>query len=81
MHEIRLIATKLGIQKLDATINSITLAFIDKPPIEPLRIILLLQKLKTCKYDGKSKLIWSIKSETTEDKVKHIHLILNELNG
>lgn len=79
LHEIRIMVNRLGIQKLDATNSTISLTFIANPPVEPLQIILLLQQLKTCKYDGKDKLIWQVKSDSLEVKVKNIHTILNGL--
>ena len=81
MHEIRLLGTSLGIQKIDANNASINLVFIDKPPIEPLKIVLMMQELRTCKYDGKNKLIWQIKSENTENKIKAIRKMLLLLTG
>lgn len=81
LHQLRIAAAKLGIQKLDAANASINLVFIDKPPIEPLQIVLLLQKLKTCKYDGKNKLIWSVKSDNLTSKINNIEYILAELGA
>lgn len=80
MHQLRLAATKFGIQKIDANNASINLVFIDKPPIEPIQIVLLMQKLKTCKYDGKNKLIWQIKSDNVTSKIKNIEVILDFLD-
>ncbi len=79
-HYLRIKATKLGIQKLDVSSKQITLTFIPNPPVEPLKIILLLQQLKTCKYDGKNKLSWQIPAITANDKIKHANHILDELN-
>lgn len=76
LHEVRIKASCLGIQKLDATNHSVSLLFIDNPPIDSLQIVLLLQKLKTYKYDGKSKLIWQVKSDSLEDKLANINIIL-----
>lgn len=79
MHKIRLTATKFGIQKIDVNNASLNLVFIDKPPIEPLKIVLLMQELKTCKYDGKNKLIWQVKSTNIVDKLVNVDRILNGL--
>ncbi len=79
MHEIRLVATKFGIQKIDANNASINLIFIDKPPIEPIKIVMMMQALKTCKYDGKNKLIWQIKSDNTQGKIENIRKLLSLL--
>lgn len=79
MHQLRISANQLGILKIDAGIGSINLVFIDKPPLEPLQIILTLQQLKTCKYDGKNKLIWAVKSENLAAKVANLEKILQLL--
>ncbi|MFN7094555.1 MAG: helicase-related protein, partial [Burkholderiales bacterium] len=78
-HYLRVKATKLGIQKLDVSSSQISLTFIDKPPLEPIKIVLLMQQLRTCKYDGKSKLSWIIQSTSTTDKIKQANFILDEL--
>lgn len=78
-HSIRIIAVGLGINKLDATSSNIVLQFIDNPPLDPLKIVLVMQELKTCKYDGKSKLIWQIKSDSVIDKIKNVNSIIGKL--
>jgi len=80
-HSIRVFAIPLGIRKIDITANSITLQFIEKPPIEPLKIVLLMQKLKTCKHDNNNRLIWQVKSESVSKRINNINLILSELTG
>ncbi|MCC2624750.1 MAG: transcription-repair coupling factor [Burkholderiales bacterium] len=80
MHYLRIKATACDIQKIDGTDSQISLVFIDKPNIEPTKIISLMQKLKTVRYDNKSKLVWSIKSDIIDDKVKNITFILDELS-
>lgn len=78
-HYIRVKSIKLGIQKIDSTEKQIIFSFIDNPPIKPVKIITLLQKLYTCKYDGKNKLIWVIQSTTIQDKIKNTNFLLDEL--
>lgn len=78
IHYLRIKAIRCEIQKVDGTENQISLMFIDKPNIEPAKIIQLMQKLKTIKYD-KNKLIWGIKSISIEDKLKNANFILDNL--
>lgn len=80
-HQLRISSSQFGIQKVDASNSAITLLFIDKPPIDPLKIILLLQQLKTCKYDGSNKLIWRVESKTLADKVVNAEKILSLLHS
>lgn len=79
MHYLRIKAVKCYIQKIDAAVNYINLLFIDKANIEPTKIVNLMQKLKTVRFDGKNKLIWNIKSETVADRIKNINFILDNL--
>lgn len=79
-HEVRLQATKLGINKVDITNNSISLGFIDKPNIEPMSVIKAMQELKTCKYDGKNRLVWSVVSGDVEIKFKNTLRLLDLLS-
>ena len=81
MHQLRIMASTLGIQKLDVGTSTLNMTFIDKPPIEPIQIILLLQQLKTCKYDGKNKLIWQVKSENAAAKIANTEKILQMLTS
>ena len=77
LHQLRITACKFGIQKLDVSNATLNLLFIDKPPVEPLQIVLLMQQLKTCKYDGKNKLIWQVKSVNLAAKRYNAEFILN----
>ena len=79
LHQLRITACKFGIQKLDVSNATLNLLFIDKPPVEPLQIVLLMQQLKTCKYDGKNKLIWQVKSANLAAKLYNAEFILNQL--
>lgn len=79
MHQLRLAALPFGIQKIDVNIASINLVFIDKPPVEPLKIIMLMQQLKTCKYDGKNKIIWQVRSDNVASKIANVEKILQLL--
>lgn len=79
-HYIRVKAVKLGVQKIDISDRQIVLTFIDKAPIDPTKIVALLQKLFTCKFDGKNKLIWGITSTTINDKIINANSIVNQLS-
>jgi transcription-repair coupling factor (superfamily II helicase) len=79
LHQLRVTAQPLGIKRIDATKDAINLTFIAKPPLEPLQIVLTMQELKTCKFDGASKLSWQVKASSVEQKVSHIQTILAKL--
>ncbi len=55
-HRLRVSAKAVGIIKIDAHAESATLQFEPKPPIDPIRIIDLVQKSKNIKLSGQDKL-------------------------
>ena len=55
-HRLRLSAKKVGIIKIDAHAESALLQFEPKPPIDPIRIIDLIQKSRHIKLSGQDKL-------------------------
>lgn len=78
-HQLRLLGLALGITRIDTSNNKITLTFVDKPNIAIETIIKVMQELKSCKYDGKNKLIWTIEATNIEDKINNTNLIINKL--
>jgi transcription-repair coupling factor (superfamily II helicase) len=55
-HRLRLSAKPLGIQKLDASEVAMQITFVKNPPIDPLKIIGLIQTKKHYKLAGQDKL-------------------------
>ncbi|USX24564.1 transcription-repair coupling factor [Oxalobacteraceae bacterium OTU3CINTB1] len=55
-HRLRIAAKKVGIIKIDAHGEAATLQFMAKPPIDPMRIIELIQKNRQIKLNGQDKL-------------------------
>ncbi|MEX3606356.1 MAG: transcription-repair coupling factor [Burkholderia sp.] len=55
-HRLRLAAKPLGINKIDASEAVIGLQFVPSPPIDPMRIIEMVQKHKHVKLAGQDKL-------------------------
>jgi transcription-repair coupling factor (superfamily II helicase) len=71
-HRVRLMAKPLGIIKLDAASTQIVVQFEPNPPIEPIRIINLIQKNRSYKLAGQDKLVFSRHSPTLNDKMSAI---------
>ncbi|WP_324778662.1 transcription-repair coupling factor [Thiobacillus sedimenti] len=61
-HRLRLAARPLGILKVDATGDSILLQFVPQPPIDPGRIIELIQTRRDIKLAGENRLRWQVAS-------------------
>jgi transcription-repair coupling factor (superfamily II helicase) len=55
-HRLRLNMSVLGIKKIDANPAQITIQFIPNPPIDPIKIIQLVQTNKRIQLNGQDKL-------------------------
>jgi len=53
---LRVLAKSVGIFKIDAHSDAAVLQFIEKPPIDPMRIVDLIQKNRHIKLNGQDKL-------------------------
>jgi transcription-repair coupling factor (superfamily II helicase) len=83
-HRLRLEMTGFGIKKIDATPVSIQIQFIPNPPIDPMKIIQLIQSSKYIQLNGQDKLkILPQKEkdfERLEQRLDYIRKILRSLN-
>jgi len=83
-HRLRLEMTGFGIKKIDATPASIQIQFIPNPPIDPLKIIQLIQSSKYIQLNGQDKLkVLPQKDrefEKLEQRLDAIRQILRRLN-
>ncbi|MBW8898465.1 MAG: transcription-repair coupling factor, partial [Massilia sp.] len=55
-HRLRIAAKSVGIVKIDAHADAASLQFMEKPPIDPIKIITLIQKNRHVKLAGQDKL-------------------------
>ena len=78
-HRLRLLCKPLGIIKVDATSEQILLQFEPNPPIEPIRIINLIQKDRNYKLAGQDKLSLKRHSPTLADRVGAVKDLLKKL--
>lgn len=78
-HRIRLAARTLGIAKLDAGPSAIQLQFIPNPPIDPARIIALIQADKTLKLGGQDKLVWQKATATLKERTTFVQVLFARL--
>ena len=78
-HRLRLLAKPLGIAKMDASNVAISLQFIPEPPIDPARLVHLIQTRRNYKLAGQDKLRVSITSASWSERVANIRILLNEL--
>lgn len=78
-HRLRLLCKPLGIVKLDATATHVVVQFEPNPPIEPIRIINLIQKDRNYKLAGQDKLSLSRQCPTLADRVGAVKDLIRQL--
>jgi len=78
-HRIRLGAKTLGVQKLDASDSQIQLTFIRNPPIDPMKIIMLIQNKRNYKLAGQDKLQVETRIEEVALRVVRVKELFKEL--
>ncbi|MDP1956969.1 MAG: transcription-repair coupling factor, partial [Rhodocyclaceae bacterium] len=78
-HRLRLLGHPLGIAKLDASQNAIQLQFVPQPPIDPARIIKLIQSDRAFKLAGPDKLSWQKPTATLRERVAAVKELFNKL--
>ena len=78
-HRLRLLGRPLGIAKLDAGPNTILLQFVKNPPIDPAKIIKLIQTDRSFKLAGPDKLSWQKPTATLKDRVAAVKSLYRSL--
>ena len=78
-HRLRLAARLLGIMKVDANADSILLQFVPQPPIDPGRIIQLIQTRRDIKLAGENRLRWHA-SSPPDARAANVVSMFNFLN-
>ena len=83
-HRLRLEMSGFGIKKIDATPASIQIQFVPNPPIDPLKIIRLIQNSKHIQLNGQDKLKVLPQKDREFEKLEHrldaIRQVLRGLN-
>ncbi len=83
-HRLRLLVKPLLIQKLDATVDQITLQFSPEfsknPPIEPIKIINLIQKNRSYKLSGQDKISLLRHCPALSDKLAAVKDMIRQLS-
>ena len=79
VHRLRTIAKPYGVVKVDAAPGVITITFKKDPPIDPMKIIALIQKNKHIKLAGNEKLRIERELPEAKDRVQMVRDILRSL--
>jgi len=78
-HQLRIAAKPLGIAKLDASSEAIQIQFVPNPPIDPMKIIKLIQTKRHYKLVGQDKLRIELKYHDLTQRVLAIRNFFGEL--
>ncbi len=78
-HRLRLLCKPVGIVKLDATAEQIVVQFEANPPIEPIRVISLIQRDRNYRLAGQDKLSLKRHCPTLADRVGAVKDLIRQL--
>ncbi|MFZ2301177.1 MAG: transcription-repair coupling factor [Gallionella sp.] len=78
-HRLRILAKPLGISKVDASSEAIQIQFVPSPPIDPLKIITLIQSKRHIKMAGQDRLRIELKYGDLHQRVLAIRNFFGEL--
>lgn len=79
-HRLRIAAKTVGIIKIDAHSEAVNLQFMPKPPIDPMRIIHLIQNQRHIKLNGQDKLKITANMPDLAARVNQIKTAIKQLS-
>ena len=78
-HRLRVLGKPLGIARIDASESAIQLQFVEKPPIDPAKVLNLVQQKKHYRLAGQDKLRIELKLPDVKARVAAIREAFGEL--
>ena len=78
-HRLRILAKPLGISKVDASSEAITIQFVPDPPIDPMKIITLIQSKRHVKMAGQDRLRIELQYGELKQRVLAIRNFFGEM--
>ena len=79
-HRLRILGKPLGIARIDASESVLQLQFVPNPPIDPMKIIKLIQTRKHYKLAGQDRLRIEAKTPDLKTRVAEIRKVFAELS-
>jgi transcription-repair coupling factor (superfamily II helicase) len=79
-HRLRLAAEKLGVKKIDASNEAIVITFVPQPPIDPGRLIALIQRDRNVRLAGPERLRIDAKTATLELRLQQVRSVFKALS-
>jgi len=78
-HRLRIAAKPLGISKVDASSEAIVIQFVPNPPIDPMKVITMIQSKRHIKMAGQDKLRIELQYGDVNQRVLALRNFFNEL--
>jgi len=78
-HRLRILAKPLGISKVDASSEAIVIQFVPNPPIDPMKVITMIQSKRHIKMAGQDKLRIELKYGDLQQRVLAVKNFFGEL--
>ena len=79
-HRLRILAKPLGIVKIDAGNDSALVQFVPNPPIDPMKIITLIQTRRDYKLSGPDRLKISVQTRDARERTEMLKSLFKELS-
>ncbi|MEW5879590.1 MAG: transcription-repair coupling factor [Pseudomonadota bacterium] len=79
-HRLRLAAERIGVKKIDASSDAIVLTFVPNPPLDPARLIALLQREKAMRLAGQDKLRIDVKTPNLDARLRQLRAVFQALS-
>jgi transcription-repair coupling factor (superfamily II helicase) len=80
-HRLRILGEPLGVAKIDASPAGIVVQFVPRPPIEPQRIIALVQASRLYRLVGPERIRIEVKCEALAQRVAEVKSLFKRLSG
>ena len=80
-HRLRMLVKPFGVAKMDASETQISIQFGQHAPIDPVKVIMLIQKDKTIKMSGPDKLIRKVSTPDLKQRVAAVKSLLEAVKA
>ena len=78
-HKLRILGAPLGVQKIDASSTGIVVQFVPEPPVEPRKILSLVQSSRIYRLPGPDRVRIEAKHEDLRQRVGEVRQFLRKL--